>query len=227
MKKEKCLSNIIFAITLISPMLAFVLMCEIGEADIFGIGGIIKYSWIMWLFIPIGVLSILIGLKLKKSGQKYKKNFVIALICLPLLIILGSYRFIFNTLSYDINKVNLIENEIKLELPDQIKIVTHKMYSYDVSYLKIINDEDKAEFEQELETNQLWQNRLSSKIKSLLPFDIQLEAEAFFDYFLLYNVTLDEYNNYPLNGEYTCIFVAYDCELQRLIILDDYKINLN
>lgn len=226
MKKIKNIGNVLFWITLISPIFSFALASVIGEASIFGVAGIIRYSWIMWLFIPIGVLSILIGLKLKKSKQNYKKNFIIAFICLPLIIIFGSYRFIFNNVSYDTDKVTSIENEIKLELPEHIKIATNKVDSYNVSYLKIINDESKVKFEQELETNQLWQNEVSSKIKSLLPFDIQYEIETF-DYFVFYNITSDEYNIYPSDGEYECLFIAYDYELQRLIILDDYKINLN
>lgn len=67
---------------------------------------------------------------------------------------------------------------------------------------------------------------MSSKIKSLLPFDIQYEIETF-DYFVFYNITNNEFNIYPLDGEYECIFIAYDYELQRLIIIDDYKIMLN
>lgn len=226
MKKVKSFANIIFWITLFSPMASFALTSVIGEANIFGIAGIIRYSWIMWLFIPIGMLSILIGIKLKKNNQKYKKNFIIAFICLPLIIIFGSYRFIFNSVSFDTDKVTTIENEIKLELPEQIKIATIKLDSYNVSYLKIINNESKEKFENELEKNQLWEKELSSKIKSLLPFDIQYEIETF-DYFVFYNITNNEFNIYPLVGEYECIFIAYDYELQRLIILDDYKIKLN
>ncbi len=227
MKKRKKIGNLLFWITLISPMVSFSLTSVIGEANIFGVAGIIRYSWIMWLFIPLGILSILIGLKLKKGKQKYKKNFIIAFICLPLIIIFGSYRFIFcNTISYDTNRVNVIKDIIKLELPEQIKIATTKRDSYNISYLKILNNESKVKFEQGLEINQLWKKELSSKIKSLLPFDIQYETGTF-DYFVFYNVTNDEYNICPLEGEYESIFIAYDRELKRLIIIDDYIIKID
>ena len=97
MNKKRILGNILFWTTLISPMLSFSLASMIGEANIFGVAGIIRYSWVMLLFIPIGILSILIGFKLKNSTQKYKKNFIVSFICLPLLIIFGSYRVIFNS----------------------------------------------------------------------------------------------------------------------------------
>ena len=69
-----------------------------------------------------------------------------------------------------------------------------------------------------------WEDKLSSKIQGLLPLERQYNLNQF-DYFVFYNVTLDEYNQYPPNGEYECIFIAYDCELQRFIILDDWKVN--
>ena len=157
MNKKRILGNILFWTTLISPIVSFSIASMIGEANIFGVAGIIRYSWVMLLFIPIGILSILIGFKLKNSTQKYKKNFVVSFICLPLLIIFGSYRFIFNSVvSYDVNEVSIIEEKINFEIPRDIKVATNKLDLYDISYLKILNSESKDMFEQEVENNQLW-----------------------------------------------------------------------
>ena len=226
MNKKRILGNILFWATLISPIVSFSIASMIGEANIFGVAGIIRYSWVMLLFIPIGILSIVIGFKLKNSTQKYKKNFIVSFICLPLLIIFGSYRFIFNSVvSYDVNEVSIIEEKINFEIPDDIKVATNKLDLYDISYLKILNSESKDMFEQEVENNQLWQKELQPEIKSLLPLNIQYESEIF-EYFVFFNITSNEYNIPPLSGENECIFIAYDCDLERLIILHDYKINI-
>ena len=226
MNKKRILGNILFWATLISPIVSFSIASMIGEANIFGVAGIIRYSWVMLLFIPIGILSILIGFKLKNSTQKYKKNFIVSFICLPLLIIFGSYRFIFNSVvSYDVNEVSIIEEKINFEIPRDIKVATNKLDLYDISYLKILNSESKDMFEQEVENNQLWQKELQPEIKSLLPLNIQYESEIF-EYFVFFNITSNEYNIPPLSGQYECIFIAYDCDLQRLIILNDYKIDI-
>ena len=226
MNKKRVLGNILFWTTLISPMVSFSMASMIGEANIFGVVGIIRYSWVMLLFIPIGILSILIGFKLKNSTQKYKKNFVVSFICLPLLIIFGSYRFIFNSVvSYDVNEVSIIEEKINFEIPRDIKVATNKLDLYDIIYLKILNSESKDMFEQEVENNQLWQKELQPEIKSLLPLNIQYESEIF-EYFVFFNITSNEYNIPPLRGQNECIFIAYDCDLQRLIILNDYKIDI-
>lgn len=226
MKKEEVLGNILFWTTLISPIISFSLASIIGEAEIFGVAGIIRYSWLMLLFVPIGILSIFIGLQLKKNKQKYKKNLIIAFISLPLLIIFGSYRFIFNNnVSYDVNNALTIVDKIDIELPDEIKVATSKLDLYNISYVKIIDNECKEAFEKEIKSNSLWENELNYEIKNLLPLDIQYESEIF-DYFVFYNITSSEYNRVPLSGQYECIFIAYDRDLQRLIILNDYKINI-
>ena len=226
MNKKRILGNILFWTTLISPIVSFSIASIIGEANIFGVAGIIRYSWVMLLFIPIGILSIVIGFKLKNSTQKYKKNFIVSFICLPLLIIFGSYRFIFNSIvSYDVNEVSIIEEKINFEIPRDIKVATNKLDLYDISYLKILNSESKDMFEQEVENNQLWQKELQPEIKSLLPLNIQYESEIF-EYFVFFNITSNEYNIPPLRGQNECIFIAYDCDLQRLIILNDYKIDI-
>jgi len=83
--------------------------------------------------------------------------------------------------------------------------------------MKIINNESKEVFEQGIINNQLWHNELNCEIKSLLPLYIQYESEPF-DYFIFYNITSDEYNKKPVNVSCEIIFIAYDCDLQRLII---------
>ena len=138
---------------------------------------------------------------------------------MPLIIIFGSYRFIFDSVSYDVEKVDAIEEKIKLELPDQIKIATNAFDSYDISYVKIIDEKSKQDFEMELRSNTLWQNRLDRQFLGLLPVNIQIEVGSF-DYFVFYNLTNDEYNTYPSNNECNYVFIAYDNETQRLIILD-------
>ena len=221
----KVLGNIVFWATLISPMISFSLASMIGESEIFGVAGIVRYSWVMWLFIPPGIISLIVGKKLKQGKERYKKNYIIALICVPLLLIFGSYRFVFNSVSYDINKVNVVEETTNLRLPRNVKIATLEFESYDLSYLKITEKQERDHFEQDLRTSSVWETELSTKIKTLLPFDVQAEMHNF-DYFLLYNIVENTYNAYPSDGECDCIFIAYNCEKGRLIILDNFIINL-
>ena len=226
MRFLKVIGNILFWATSVSPLLAFALVCSVGEVEIFGTAGMLRYSWLMWLFIPIGVLSLVFGKRLKKRGERYKKNCIIALICLPLLIIFGSYRFIFNNFSYEAINFEYIEKIVNIEIPNNIKIATEKTDTYSVTYVKIIDKSSNDEFKKLVTENNLWQDKLSTNIKGIVPIYFQNELSNF-DCFVFYNLTSKEYNTYPLEGQYKCMFVAYDYTLQRLIILDDYTAIIN
>ena len=220
------MGDMLFWLTLVSPMLAFSLTCAVGEAEIFGVAGIVRYSFVMWFFIPIGVLSVFLGKMLARNGEKYKKNYVIAFICLPILLIFGSFRFIFNTVTYDADILRGVEERTDLDLPDEVKIATHKFDQCNLSYLKITDEAEAEAFEQELKNNECWQNTLSSKLEGLLPLDIKYEIHGS-DFFAFYNLTDGEYNTYPRDGEHVCTFIAYDSEMQRMIIVDSFSVNLN
>lgn len=228
MKKLKVLGHIFFWLTLISFPISFMVATEIAESDVFGVAGMVRYIWIMWLFIPIGVISIITGVKLKKNGQKHKKNFIIAFICIPLLLIFGSCRFLFvDTISYDVNQVSVIEEKTNVALPNNIKVATDIWDSYDEICVKILDEESKYNFETEIENNPLWQDTLKTSLKSLLPVSIQVECNGVFDYFVFYNVTCDEYNTFPPTGEYECVFIAYEIDLSRIVILDMHAVTVN
>lgn len=221
MKNNKLISNILLLLTIVFLPVSFSITCLVGEVDIFSIAGIIRYSWIMYLGIPIGALTLLFGFLQKKAGQNYIHLIIVAGICIPLMVIFGSYRFIFREVSFDVSNVQAIEEKINFELPDNVKAATHNFSGYDVSYVKILDQKEANQFASRIRADKRWQSRLSYENKGMLPFDIQFEIDLF-DYFLLYDMKSGQYNICPDTDEYRCVFVAYDRELQRLLILDDY-----
>ena len=74
MKKQKIINIVLAILTIFSPMIAFSLACNLGEVEVFGIGGAIRYCWIMWLFVPICMVLFVLGIKLKKVNCKIKLN---------------------------------------------------------------------------------------------------------------------------------------------------------
>ena len=69
MEKNSKISLVFFIFTLFSPMLSFSLVCLVGETHIFGIAGMIRYSWIMWLFVPFILALIAIEFRLKNFDK--------------------------------------------------------------------------------------------------------------------------------------------------------------
>lgn len=221
MKNNRLAINALFLFTLLAAPISFSLCAIVGEPEIFGVAGIVRYSWIMLLFIPVCPVSALVGRRLKKSGRKYKKLYVATWICLPLLLIFGSFRFIFADISYDVNEICAIEEKIAIDFPDRIKVVSHDYPGYNISYVKITDTDEASAFVKQISADPRWTPQLSTIIKGILPFDIQVEMNNF-DFFVFYDLFTGGYNESPTAGQCNCVFVAYDCELQRVIILNEY-----
>ena len=62
----KTFGIISFIVSLLSPFIAMALIDTIGEVEIFDTAGMMRYSWIFWLFIPVVLTSYWFGRKLKE-----------------------------------------------------------------------------------------------------------------------------------------------------------------
>jgi len=67
---------------------------------------------------------------------------------------------------------------------------------------------------------------MDDKIEALLPSVIQ-ENSYYYDFNIFYNITMNEYNIFPLKGENECIFIGYDFLSHTLDIVDSYVIKIN
>ena len=223
----KKLSNILLVLSFSSIHLSLLLIASLGEIDIFGISGALKYMWIMWLFLPIPVLTYLSSLVLHKNNEKYRLKLVVSIIVVILLLAFGSSGF-FSQASYDPNLVNEIEAITGIELPNNIKVgAFNDVYSIDIR-AKITDDEERINFENELLIGELWQTEFSNGIGYLLSPELQISLKAdTYEYMLFYNVTEDLFNQYPTNETCEYIFILYDMDESVITILHQKVISEN
>lgn len=220
---KKYLHIILFVVAIITPLFSFALCTIVGESDFYGMAGIMRYTWIMWCFIPIPLLLFLNGIKSKKRYYK-----VVAIIVIIILTIFGSYKFIFSEY-FDYNKeiVASTSRIMQIYMPEDVKVATNKSQGFKISYVKILNHSEEEAFTKSQDNDPKWVNNLCSDLFNSLPYNIQLESNSF-DSFIFYNITDREYNSYPrTNGEYECIFVAYDKSDSKILILSDFSLNVN
>ncbi len=85
--KWKTISNLLFAVTLCTPIAIGPLVGLFGE-------DFERDMWILYLLTPIPIASIVFGGVLKKKEYKYKKNIIVGIIVLVLLCIFGSFTFL-------------------------------------------------------------------------------------------------------------------------------------
>lgn len=229
MNRLKIWGNISFVVSILTLMISFIVVCLVGDVYTFGIAGMLHYTWIMWLFIPIGVASLIIGIYLKKHNEKYKKNVVIAVIIIPVLLVFGSFRFAFySSVSYDdINDLKKIERQIEWNFPDNVEIATLIEKNYSLAYVKIPDDDNNAAFEQSIKLDDKWTDEMPAAIKGMLPWNIMAETQDC-KWFMFYNQTLKQYNIAPtISGDYECLYLAYDKEHSRIIVLFNSTLQIN
>ena len=99
--------------------------------------GFIKNTWVFWLWLPIPVLSIVLGFKYKKQGVKCKKNIIGGFIIGILLLIYGSFSLIFRDLNDFTNSIFVITED---EHTEQIEY-------YEVNYSGNKREVDKFKSE--------------------------------------------------------------------------------
>ncbi len=225
MKLMKMLGWVIFWGCFLSIPLSFSMVCKVGEVEIFSAPGLVRYSWVMWLFIPIGVCSILIAVILKSKNLGYKKNIISGCISIALLFLFGSYFILFaHVVTYDEKPIIAAEEKASISLPDDIKIASHAKgeNKFSITYAKLLDESEKASFEAEISVNSKWSDTLDNRFRGEAPDIISYEAYTF-DYFVFYNATLGEYNTFPkAAGSYECVLIAYDKEVGRILIIDEF-----
>jgi hypothetical protein len=78
----------------------------------------VKNSWIMWLFLPLSVTSIMLGIKYKNKGIACKKNIIGGYIVSVLLLAFGSF-FIFLNPKIEFDVLEEYQEIIGVPLPTE------------------------------------------------------------------------------------------------------------
>ena len=175
-----------------------------------------KNLWVFWCWLPIPILSIVLGFKYKKAGFKCTKNIVAGFIVGFYLLIYGSFC-LFPTFSEDYNKINRYKEIIDAKIPSNGTLEIQEWGTYfdeDKTEYTIINayydKEDVKKLVESIETSENW--ILSKKIKSELKVFVPSRFKSNDDtYYSIYNKTTDQYNILPdISGDYEIYAMKYD-----------------
>ena len=218
----KKLGNALFWLSILSIPISAVIAYQVGEGDFFNITGFLRYCWIFWLFIPFSVASLFVGIKFKKTDLYYKRNCVVAYICIPLLTIFGFLNYIFPNVTYDTSIVNKINETTNIEIPTEVKVGNVEFTNDVISYVKITNTMDLQSFENEIKNSDFWLDKSNFTFFEIMTANFKAQTLDC-EYFAFYNVNENEYNATSTLKHYKYIMFAYDLDLHRLIILNSRK----
>lgn len=184
--------------------------------------------WVFFLFVPIPIVSIIIGSFLKKKGLKYKKNIIAGIIMSILLCIYGSMAFISGDF-YDHSEdyVLKVEDYVNIDIPAAKQINTkdwtdstssssreESLYECDIYF----DSAQVNEFENQIKTDEKWLPVVPNELIGILSL---WSSHQSYDYTLVYNVDTGEYNTLPAEtGTYHFICIGYWEEDNKMNIVE-------
>lgn len=189
-----------------------------------------KNYWIMWCWLPMPILSIILGFKYKKAGFKCTKNIVVGFIVGFLLLINGTFCLSPN-FSQDYSKINNYKNIIDAKLPNNGELEIQNWGTYfdedKTNYIIINAYYDKENVDNlvnsiEHSSNWILSKEIKSELKVLIPSQFFSDDDAFFS---IYNKTTNEYNSIPSSsGDYEIYAMRYD-KSDKYLTIHNFKYN--
>ena len=183
-----------------------------------------KNTWVLWCWLPIPILSIVLGYKYKRAGFKCTKNIVAGFIIGILLLLFGSFC-LFPTYSEDYNKIYNYQDIIGLSLPSngELEIIDWGTYfDDDKTEYTIVNayydKEDVTFLVNSIKNNNNWlpSKEIKSELRVFVPSQLRTDDDA---YFSIYNKTANQYNTLPeIAGIYEIYAMKYDLSEKHLEI---------
>lgn len=215
---------VLFIITLLSlygAMYSVTLVDKINPQHGFNFT---KNTWVFWCWLPIPILSIILGFKYKNAGFKCTKNIIGGFIIGFLLLGYGAFS-LFPTFSQNYTKINEYKNIIDANLPDNGKLEIQDWGTYfddDKTDYSIINayydEEDVSSLVESIKNSDNWilSKKIKSELKIFIPSQLRSDDDS---YFSIYNKTLNTYNLIPdVSGKYEIYAMKYDIHNKQLEI---------
>lgn len=232
----KSLSILVFILNFFTlPLALIILAIYDSSVNDYSTMASVENTWIFLLVLPIPLLSIYLGFRMKKFGLGGSKNTTIGFIMTVLVLLFSSFSLIFGFMySHDYTYVDDIEDKIHFALPDKGKITTQEWSNglsndgIEMRYNSDVIFTDSSELSllnSSIKTSEKWTSAIQTENIGMLCILCEFEISNY-DYFMIFNVTTYQYNLLPnVSGTYEIVFLAYDTEEGKLKI-SEYSIEI-
>ena len=176
-------------------------------------------------FLPVPILSIIVGIILNKNKIRNRKNIVAGIIIGFLMLIYGFFPSFFSEMD---NSLDAVELKLGFDFPAYTSY--HISTSTDLSGEKLrvstleFPESASNEFEALMPEDKRWLKERKENFSDVYP---PSKINVPYDLFLIYNVTTDEFGKLPdSDGKYEFIYIAYDTERNSAYIFEytaEYK----
>lgn len=185
----------------------------------------IKHMSIFHWFLPIPILSIIVGILLNKHKIRNIKNIVCGILIGIMMLVYGSFPTLIGNVNVNIEH---IETQIGFEFPQyeglRYDVSTNLSGKHQTLTQLSFSDSTSKEFENFMSSDKRWLSESDTDFSEVMPENL---ANIPTDYFLFYNASSDEFSQLPRSdGEYDLIFIIYSSYYKVAYIYEytvDYK----
>lgn len=180
---------------------------------------VLDYLWGAWLILPIPLLSIVLGIKYYRKGLKCKKNIVVGVVVMILLLIMGFMTYI-NPVEQEYKNTFEHQEILGVKLPKEgrlFKLKLNQAKNPELIYMLWKNKEEVKSFYKEIKENKNWipLSKVDPNVSTSLISKCTSQKEEC--YYSIYIEETKEYNKIPAkNGLYNIHSMLYDPEISSL-----------
>jgi len=215
---------IIFVLTLCSLFIASSVIDYVNDLNNAHGDEVIMTTWIYWCFLPIPIISIVLGCIYNGKGIKCKKNVIAGIIMGILLLLYGTFS-LSPTHMEDYSKIFEYREIIGVNIPNKgdLEIINWGTYfEQDKTEYVAINiyydEEDTTNLEMDIKNSSNWflSKKVNSDLKIFIPITFVANDNT---YYSIYNKTLNEYNIIPSkSGNYECYVMKYNISEKKMVL---------
>ncbi len=223
---NKEISLLLFFLALFSLPLSLATL-YFGDVMMFGIPGILEYTWISYIFVFLPLASVFFGIFSYIKKGTYKKNIIAGSLLILFLSLIGSSKYMAsNNISYNDSFLVRVENKTEIYFPSKRKascmLNDNKISGRSTYGNAIFLDEIEIDsFVSNINQN-IWRPVFTDFILNNTVAKYSFDK---YDYCFSYVDTIKIFNPQSLEkGTYYITMVTYDIKQNHLCILDDFEI---
>lgn len=183
-------------------------------------------SWIMWLFIPVPLASVIFALAKKKRGMRYMGNYAVGIIMAVLMVVYGASGFAAQkngeVFSLDNSHVLAVEEETGVDLPDEYVdlLTTDSANEWFGCKTEMLLDADGTEsMLARIKDDERWLSPMPAELTDILNIAGRNLSEE--TYSLVYVTETGLFNERPAEeGTYRCIQICFFPASDRLTVYE-------
>ncbi len=186
------------------------------------------YMWLMWLALPVPIACIFLGFRLKKRGLQWKKQVICGSVIAALLLLFGSYTFLFRYADEDATEyLARVEQEILIDFPESeyahvtsnVNSVTGNTQIFLLShYYASLSSYDQKALTERLAADLRWFTDVPYDLLPCVPLSYVNQGA---DYYLIFDATAQAFNTIPTKpGTHTMFYITYSATYGSLEIVE-------